>query len=425
MQGSRSIASAGVCAQRAFILLLFLLVASITAIWLFGATVGGGGNRPMPSLPFRSAPGGDFDELRRNRLMCGPNSLYMLMSLHDVPIDYGAMEKDISWHSQGMSLLDLQKTSSTLGLRTEVRYCSINELRRGFRSPVIACLEIGSRYHYVVVIEITDDSLTMLDGTTGERNTVPRRWLNAFWSGYVLVPDSGFSASWLILAVPLFVWLLLGFLTSKRNRRATAATIVFVMWVLFGRSLAVAAKPPDGQQEVNPDRAAFYRTPENDAVNCLYLQLRLLGYTESYEAFREQLPDEPRFLSLESLADLGRKLGFRLVPVKMTVSELVKAKLPVIVHFEESGIGSGRFLLFLGMDETRVDVIDGSYVTFEQMSCSRFRRNWSGYALVGQPPFDWQVWLRRCAAVLAIAGIAIRLLIGKVWFLFNVVRLRG
>lgn len=181
------------------------------------------------------------------------------------------------------------------------------------------------------------------------------------------------------------------------------------MWMLSGRSLAVAALPPGGRQEANPDRTVFYRTPENDAVNCLYFQLRLLGYTESYEAYRGQLPDEPQSLSLESLANLGRKLGFRLVPVKMTVSELAKVGAPVIVHFEESGIGNGRFLLFLGMDktETSVALIEGAYALREEMARDEFRRKWTSYALIARPAIAWKQWVRRCAAALVVCCVGL------------------
>lgn len=190
-------------------------------------------------------------------------------------------------------------------------------------------------------------------------------------------------------------------------------TIAIVMWMLLPESFLLALQSEQDQPREGLERASGCRRPEYDAVNCLYLQLRLLGYTESYEAFRDRVTGDPRHMSLKSLADLGRRLGFLLIPVTMTFSELAKTKSPVILHLEDNGIGSGRFILFLGMDETRIDVIDGSYITFEQMLNDRFRRKWTGYALVAQPLIDWQMWLRRCAATLVIAGAAVWLLIGK------------
>jgi ABC-type bacteriocin/lantibiotic exporter with double-glycine peptidase domain len=410
---------------KMLILLLFLPIAIITALWFFGNLGGKDKGSSMPSLPFPSVPD-DLDGLQHKHLMCGPNSVYILLSLHDISVDYGTMEKAIPWHTQGMSLLDMRETCSSLGLKTEVRYCTIDELYCKFQSPVIACLKTGFQYHYVIVIEVTDNLVTMLDGTTGERNTVPSRWLNKFWTGYVLAPVSGFPVSWLLFVVSLFGWLLIGILALKKNRRSNVVAIVFAMGIFFDRSSIAATQLFGEQKEANFKQAAHVRMPERDAVNCLYLQLRLLGYKESYETFcGGRLLNETQSLSLKSMANIGQKLGFRIMPVKMTIAELAKTKAPVIVHFEESGVGSGRFLLFLGMDETRIDAFDGSYVTFMQISCDRFRRNWSGYALVARPPFDWQVWLRRCATILVIAGIAVWLLIGKFWHVVDVVRARN
>jgi hypothetical protein len=134
--------------------------------------------------------------------------------------------------------------------------------------------------------------------------------------------------------------------------------------------------------------------------------LRLLGYTESYEKFREQVPDEASSLSLESMANLGQKLGFRLVAVKMSLSDLAKAGVPVIVHFEEAGIGKGRFLVFLAMTETgtAVSLIDGANIWRMQMPRDEFRRKWTGYALIPRAGIDWELWARRGAATLVVLG---------------------
>jgi hypothetical protein len=159
--------------------------------------------------------------------------------------------------------------------------------------------------------------------------------------------------------------------------------------------------------ENGPNQAAFCRAAEYDAANCLYLQLRLLGFQDNYDAFRAQLPADPASLTLKEMAAIARRLGFRHEPVKMTVSELVRAQSPVILHFESHGVNSGEFMLFLWMynDETKVALIDGAHVTFKEMARDEFRRSWTGYALIGRPPFHWDVWIRRSAATLACAGL--------------------
>jgi Peptidase C39 family len=187
------------------------------------------------------------------------------------------------------------------------------------------------------------------------------------------------------------------------KRLSIAVTIVVAMWGLPGRALGQSL---DGRQGENQDGIAYYRTPENDAVNCLYLQLRLLGYTENYEVFREQLPADPSSMSLDSMARVGQKMGFRLVPVKISLSDLAKAGAPVIVHFEQEGIGKGQFLLFLAMTESEYafSVIEGRYIWRTQMPRDEFRRKWTGYALIPRPRIDWELWIRRGAAALVVLG---------------------
>jgi hypothetical protein len=156
-----------------------------------------------------------------------------------------------------------------------------------------------------------------------------------------------------------------------------------------------------------------FRMPENDAINCFYLQLRVLGYTESYEKFREQIADDPKSLSLASLADLGRKFGFRLMAAKMDFAELARADTPVILYFEEGEIGQGRFHLFLGIyDNGRsVSLINGAYVLHQYMPRDEFRRHWTGYALTARP-FAWGLWLRRSLAVLIVVVVGACSLVG-------------
>jgi ABC-type bacteriocin/lantibiotic exporter with double-glycine peptidase domain len=112
------------------------------------------------------------------------------------------------------------------------------------------------------------------------------------------------------------------------------------------------------------------------------------------------------------MAEVSQDLGFRLVPVSMTMSELTNGNVPVIVHFEEGGLGRGRFLLYLGTNQTQshVTMIDGAHVMRFSMPSDQFRRKWTGYALAVRPsPRVWP-WLRRSATVLALAGMVVFLI---------------
>lgn len=169
----------------------------------------------------------DVDPVFRQTLVCGPNSLYMLLRLNGVSADRGIISKYTHLHPQGMSLAELREASNSLGLRTEVRRCSLDEFRRQFELPVIAYLLSDVRAHdvddvpghYVVVIGIGNGTITMIDGTTGERRRdLVGQWLAKRWSGYVLVPNNTHSISWLFLATLPFGWMSLFLLTLRRRR---------------------------------------------------------------------------------------------------------------------------------------------------------------------------------------------------------------
>lgn len=177
--------------------------------------------------------------------------------------------------------------------------------------------------------------------------------------------------------------------------------------IYLGLLLAMPVHESPVAAEESPGQTTFRRIPENDAANCLYLQLRLLGYSDGYEVFRNELPADHASLTLQEMAAIGRRLGFRLEPVKMTVSELLSARCPVILHFESRGVDAGRLMLFLWMygDETKLSLIDGAHVSFTEMSRDEFRRSWNGYALIVRPPIEWGVRMRRGAAILVWAGL--------------------
>ena len=134
-----------------------------------------------------------------------------------------------------------------------------------------------------------------------------------------------------------------------------------------------------------------WRCPQRDGVNCLYLQLRLLGYNGSYEDVVGAIPGSPEQGNLASLAQAAKRLGFDLVPVKMAAAELFEVRSPTIILFEELGIDSGRFHLLLGSSATMVHLVNGMYITRYRllMSKDEFRRGWTGFALVPRSPPHW------------------------------------
>jgi ABC-type bacteriocin/lantibiotic exporter with double-glycine peptidase domain len=133
------------------------------------------------------------------------------------------------------------------------------------------------------------------------------------------------------------------------------------------------------------------RLPERDGINCLYLQLRLLEYSGTYETLLAAVPSRPERTSMAELGEAARHLGFNLVPARLTMGELSKMGAPTLVFMEEAGIGSGRFDLLLGFSEGEAHMIDGTFMTCHgTMPIDRFRRGWTGFALVRELSSPWR-----------------------------------
>jgi hypothetical protein len=171
-------------------------------------------HQSMPGAPAEGSTLRDT-EARRQLALCGPNSLYMFLALHDLPVDGRVIEKYIPSHREGMSFVELREACNALGLGAQVRRCSIDDLCDLSDLPAIAYLTGPS--HYVLVIDITSHSVTFLDGTTGAKETVNRTWLNRFWSGYVLIANPGRFNSGFLLAIVITIGCLLALVCSKRQ----------------------------------------------------------------------------------------------------------------------------------------------------------------------------------------------------------------
>jgi ABC-type bacteriocin/lantibiotic exporter with double-glycine peptidase domain len=134
-----------------------------------------------------------------------------------VPVDQKRFGEYMQLHGEGMSLAELKEAAGALGMTTTVRRCSIAELQKNYQLPFIAHLAMITP-HYSVVIDISDDKLTLLDGTTGKIETLRRSWVEERWSGYVLLPQTGATPSLLFIGASLLSWLLFAVVVTKGVR---------------------------------------------------------------------------------------------------------------------------------------------------------------------------------------------------------------
>lgn len=369
--------------------------------------------------------------MRQDAMMCGPNSLYLILRLYGIPFEPDAIKKRyIPSHPKGMSLLELRDACEAFGLKAQMRQCSVTQLCKNFRSPVIAYTTWyhGESRHYVVLLAVENDRVCLMDATTGRIiKTTPQK-LENIWLGYILVPSLGGGNSMLALGISVLLWLIAAYAILRVLPRARLAphrresNRPLVRFGLFLLTLGVAltcwqsaaiGESADVRTSLGPEGGAqpiFWRLPENDGINCLYIQLRLLGYSGSYDTFLRQALDARSFQTMESLAILAKQAGFHLVPKKLTASELSNMACPVLVHIEDEGIGSGSFCLFLDSTERSALLINGSYVGLAEITLDRFKRAWTAYALVPQKTTDWLTLARRGGALLLISYIVLFIL---------------
>ncbi len=165
----------------------------------------------------------------------------------------------------------------------------------------------------------------------------------------------------------------LGFPSSR-----VVELVLLGAWV----SSSVANGDLPGDQGNGRHQAGLWRLAENDGLNCLFLQLRSLGYTKPYEAYVKEMAKGARPEDLGSLAVIAKESGYELAPVRLTMAELEGANLPVIVHLEQTDRGTGYFALVAEFTEHDVVVVNGGRATLMPISKDTFRREWSSYGLV-------------------------------------------
>jgi hypothetical protein len=179
---------------------------------------------------------------------------------------------------------------------------------------------------------------------------------------------------------------------------------VAVLVLVAGLELSSVASghPPDDQGN-SPERFAVWRRVENDGLNCLFLQLSMLGYSRPYEAYLKEAGEHAPLEDLGALAFVAGKLGIGVAPARLTMEELEGATVPVVVHLEKHERRTGYFVLVLGFSKHSVNVIHGATATVEHLPRDTFRREWSSYALVPQGGIGGVSLARRVLAALMVA----------------------
>ena len=119
---------------------------------------------------------------------CGPNALYVLLRIHDRPVDYIELLKHLNPPRSGSSFEEL-RSAARWGLKTSVYQAnrkSIGEIDM----PFIAHLRFHDAEHYVVVGRDEEDVQIRDEDRGGVQDMRNDKFFKA-WTGYVLASGTG------------------------------------------------------------------------------------------------------------------------------------------------------------------------------------------------------------------------------------------
>lgn len=187
----------------------FLLLRSAGILWvLFSLFV------------ISSAYSNDSLDWRRQNF-CGINSTYMFLRLHGEECEYENLANEMKPTKGALSLFDLKKSLTERGMHCSI-YSTNPQVLPTLPVPFIAHIEFESdqiidykeRGHFVLVIEVQDDAIRYLDGTTASIHEIDLPVFERMWSSHVLVRDEPFFlnsklfliSSVVLSGVYLFLW---------------------------------------------------------------------------------------------------------------------------------------------------------------------------------------------------------------------------
>jgi len=132
--------------------------------------------------------GPDPPDSWRDSLRCGPNCLYAFLSLHGRPRTLDDILERVPIGPRGAALDDLRRAAAALGVPSRVVRSSPDRLG-DWPLPAVAHLDVREG-HYVLVVAVTAEDVTVADMSTGEIKPVASDQFFATWSGYLLVADT-------------------------------------------------------------------------------------------------------------------------------------------------------------------------------------------------------------------------------------------
>ncbi len=132
----------------------------------------------------------------RNPLRCGPNSLYAYLLLNGRKCGLSDISSRVNIEPRGASFGDMRRAATELGVPSVVVKLDDSALA-GVPLPAIAHFQ-NRGGHYRLLLHVAPKTVTTADLTTGQVEEMPRDAFLELWSGYLLIPDQGTQARWII-----------------------------------------------------------------------------------------------------------------------------------------------------------------------------------------------------------------------------------
>ena len=161
-------------------------------------------------------------------------------------------------------------------------------------------------------------------------------------------------------------------------------------------------------------QTGIWRVPGNDAINSLYMFIRVRGFSKSYETFLSQVQRTRENPTMRSLRDTSSDLGYPAEVVKASFDELLEPTFPTpaVLFFDRSGSEFGKWHLLLHANKQQVAILTGDTMVIDIIDVDRFRTDWSGYALVSRARASAMSIALRCSslglAFVAAISLAVR-----------------
>ena len=347
--------------------------------------------------------------LQRKLTACGVNTLYSFLRYHAGPMTYEQVDRQVKAGHRGASMLELREAAKALGLATRVRRCTVDDLER-CPLPVIAHLKEGINPqkmpddadasvdptgYFVLIVGVNDRSVRVIDGNLGDTRELMKVKFPLYWSGYILEPieDGTTWERWAALTI-VAMWVAVAFVLFRSRSVGLRARHPSVIAAALMGFAALAYPPrafPVEQPAGDSSPIRIWRIPRNDGLNCLYLQLAILGHRVDFAQLERSVQPERGSVTLLTLKQAAERHGISVRVRQRSPDDLKRLPMPVIALMEDPRRG-GAFVLVCQLDEQHCRLITGSTATYSEMPIDDFRHAWSGFVL--EPAPDGGSWLR-------------------------------